>query len=454
MTQPILPDTSSLGLAEPAMEARTVAKILWRLLPLIVALYICNYLDRVNVSFAKLTMNADLRFSDEVYGLGAGIFFVAYFLFEVPSNLIMQRVGARRWLARIMISWGLVSSAMVFIHSPWSFYVLRFLLGVAEAGFAPGILLYLTYWLPLRAQGRAVAWFLTSIALAGVLGSPLAGLLLKLDGIPFIYWPLHGWQWLFLLEGLPSVIGGCVVLALLPDGPAQARWLSDNEKSWLAQRLQDEHASRQTQGHTSLWAGLFSGQVLMLSLIYGLLMFAFQGLLYWMPTLIKQGTGLKDDLQISLLTILPYASAALAMVLVGRHSDRHGERRWHVVTCCLLGAAALTACTFTTSPLLILVSLCLAAAAVFSTLGPFWAIPPGFLVGTAAAAGLALINSAGNLGGGFLGPYLMGVAKDRSPTHSSAVGLWLDAAALAIAALLVARLHTLKAPSPHPELLA
>lgn len=417
------------------METRTVAKVLRRLIPLIVGLYVLNYLDRVNVSFAKLTMNADLGLSEKAYGLGAGIFYISYFLFEVPSNLIMERVGARLWLARIMISWGIISSAMVFIRGPWSFYVLRFLLGAAEAGFAPGILLYLTYWLPLRAQGRAVAWFLTSIALAGVVGSPLAALLLKLDGQALFSWPLKGWQWLFILEGIPSIIGGIVVLALLKDRPGDAAWLSGEEKTWLASRLAEERGQRQAAGHVSLWAGLTNPRVLLLNVIYCLLMFAFQGLLYWMPTIIKQATGLQDNLKVGLLAMLPYTTAAVAMVVVGRHSDRTNERRWHLIVCCLVGATALVACAQTSWAIVSLVTLCVAAGAVFSTLGPFWSIPPMFLVGTAAAAGIALINSSGNLGGGFLGPYLMGVAREYS--QSCQIGLWLDAGALMLAAGLV-----------------
>jgi len=431
------------------LESRTVARVMFRLIPLIIVLYVFNYLDRVNVSFAKLTMNEDLGFSETVYGFGASIFFVAYFLFEVPSNLIMQRVGARLWLARIMISWGIISSAMMFVKGPLSFYTLRFLLGAAEAGFAPGILLYLTYWLPVRHQARAVAWFLTSTALAGLLGSPLAGLLLKLDGASLAGHPLAGWQWLFLLEGIPSVLGGFAALLWLTDRPEHASWLRPAEREWLSGRLALERTQRRSHGHTSLLAGLTDRRVWLLNITYCALMFGFQGINYWLATIVKQVTGLDDNFRVGVLTAIPFFAAMVAMVVVGRHSDRTGERRRHVAVCASAGAVGLLACVMTDSAVVAIASLSLAAAGIWATLGPFWALPPVFLSGTAAAAGIALINSIGNLGGGFLGPNLMGILKDR--TQSYKPGLVADAAALLLAAGLTLLLRRSHRPTPPTE---
>lgn len=413
-----------------------------RLMPFIVLLYVFNYLDRVNVSFAKLTMCADLGLSETIYGLGAGVFFISYFLFEVPSNLIMQRVGARLWLARIMISWGLISAAMMFVRGPISFYALRFLLGAAEAGFAPGILLYLTYWLPVRHQARAVAWFLTSTALSGLLGSPLAGWLMRLDGATLAGHALAGWQWLFLLEGIPSVLGGFAALWWLTDRPDHAAWLTPAERGWLAEHLAAENQQRQGRGHVSLLAGLFNRRVWLLNLIYCAIMFGFQGINYWLATIVKQVTGLEDNFRVGLLTAIPFFVAMVAMVIVGRHSDHTGERRWHVAGCALVGSAGLLACALTDSPVWALVALSVAAGGIWSTLGPFWAIPPAFLTGTAAAAGIALINSTGNLGGGFLGPSFIGYLKDH--TQSYKPGLVAAAIAIFIASGLTLLLRRLE----------
>jgi len=414
-----------------AIEARVVTRVMPRLIPLLVGLYILNYLDRVNVAFAELQMSQRFGFTRADYGLAAGIFFVGYFIFEVPSNLIMQRVGARLWMARIMISWGVISASMLFVTGLWSFCGLRFLLGLAEAGFAPGVLLYLTHWLPAKEQAKAVAWFLTSTALSGLIGAPLAGVLLKMDGAM----GLGGWQWLFLLEGLPSVIMGVVIFFALVDRPQNARWLEKADREWLTQRLAQEQRERHSGGHTGLLAGLFSGKIWLLNVIYCMLMFGFQGINYWMPKIIKQVTHAQDNLIVGLLTAIPYAAAMIAMVIVGAHSDRTRERRWHVTVCSAIGAIGLLACAWTESPLVAIAGLSIAAAGIWATLGPFWALPPEFLGGTAAAAGIALVNSIGNLGGGFLGPYVMGKLWDR--TQSYTAGLLIDAGALALGAGLI-----------------
>ncbi|HOW18709.1 MAG TPA: MFS transporter, partial [Phycisphaerae bacterium] len=344
--------------------------------------------------------------------------------------------------------WGLISSAMMFVKGPISFYTLRFLLGAAEAGFAPGILLYLTYWLPVRHQARAVAWFLTSTALAGLLGSPLAGLLLKLDGVSLAGHPLAGWQWLFLLEGIPSVLGGLATLLWLTDRPEHASWLKPAEREWLSGRLATERTQRQRDGHTSLLAGLTNGHVWMLNITYCTIMFGFQGFNFWAATIVKQVTGLDDNFRVGVLTAIPFFAAMLAMVIVGRHSDRTGERRLHVAACASVGAVGLLACALTDSAVAAVAALSLAAAGIWATLGPFWALPPVFLSGTAAAAGIALINSIGNLGGGFLGPNLMGILKDR--TQSYKPGLVADAAALLLAAVLTLFLRRSRRPASPP----
>lgn len=436
--------------AQPAdldpSQQLTINRVMWRLIPFIVFLYILNYIDRVNISFAKLHMSRDLKFSDAVYGFGAGIFFLGYFLFEVPSNLIMQRVGARLWMARIMISWGIISACFMFVRGPVSFYVLRFLLGVAEAGFAPGVLLYLTYWIPARQQGRAVAWFLTSTALAGLIGLPLAGVILKLDGAYLLRWKLAGWQWLFLVEGIPSMIFGTVVLFVLNDRPNQAKWLAADERTWLAEYLDAEKRQRDDEhGLRSLGDALVNGRVALLSFIYCLIMFAFQGINYWMPTIITKVTGLDSHAhsgRIGLLSAIPYVAAAVCMVFVGRYSDRTGRRSLHVAICAIVGAIGLAMCAATTHPALAIAALTLAAGAIWSTLGPFWALPPAFLCGTAAAAGIALINSIGNLGGGFPGQYMLGWLSDK--THSYRPGLLIIAGGLVLAAGLI---MLIRAPS-------
>lgn len=425
----------------PNCETGTVRTVLLRLIPFIVILYVFNYLDRVNVSFAKLEMKDDLGFSESVYGLGAGIFFISYFLFEIPSNLIMQRVGARLWLARIMITWGLISSAMMFVRGPYSFYTLRFLLGAAEAGFAPGILLYLTYWLPVRHQAKAVAWFLTSTAIAGAVGSPLAGLLLKLDGTAVFGRALAGWQWLFLLEGIPSVLGGFAILLLLPNRPEQVKWLSPEQQRWLNSQVRADRERLKSVGHTSFFRAFRSPTFLMLNIIYFTLMFGFQGINFWLPTIVKQVTASRDNLHVGLIASVPYFTAMIAMVLIGRHSDRFGERRRHVAVCAGGGAIGFMLCAMTDQPVAGIAAMALAASAIWSTLGPFWAMPPAFLAGTAAAAGIAMINSIGNLGG-FVGPYLIGVTVDQTRNYKA--GLFVAATSLLVGAVLTLLLNRVR----------
>ncbi|WP_374583211.1 MFS transporter [Pseudoduganella sp.] len=404
------------------------ARVGWRLLPFLFVCYVVAYLDRVNVGFAKLQMQADLQLSDTVYGLGAGIFFLGYFLFEVPANLLMLRVGARRWIARIMASWGLLSAAMMFTSSPAAFYVMRFLLGVAEAGFFPGVIMYLTYWYPAQRRARIVAIFMSGVAVAGVVGGPLSGWIMShFAG----HAGLAGWQWLFLLEGLPAVALGVLTLAVLDDGIDDANWLDDEEKAVLKHELARDGAAR---AHWPLRHVFGSSRVWILALMYFLFVMGLYGVGFWLPQLIRNA-GVQDVLDIGLLTAIPYGLAALCMVVVARHSDRSGERRWHAAIPAFVGAAGLVASThYAHSPVLALAALSVATAGILSTFPVFWSIPTAMLGGAAAAAGIAMINSLGNLAG-FASPYLVGAIKDA--THSTANGMLLLAASLAAGGALV-----------------
>ena len=437
-------------------ERAVFAKVTARLLPLLFGCYIVAYLDRVNVGFAKLQMAAALEFSDTVYGFGAGIFFIGYFLFEVPSNLILERVGARLWIARIMITWAIVSGAFAFVADiPWgplpawfglprtefSFYALRLLLGVAEAGFFPGIILYLTYWFPLARRARTVALFMTAIAVANVVGAPLSGAIMQYaDGMGG--WP--GWRWLFLLEALPSVFAGIMVLVWLPDGPATAAWLSAEERRVVERALEADHevllrahaaAGTASSAHRGAGAAFRNGSVWALAFVYLTGIVALYGINFWMPTIVQElGLAPTDYLRIGLLTMIPWGLAGVVMVRVGAHSDRTGERRWHVAGSLFVTAAGLSLLAVVGHrPVPSIIALCLIACGVLSFLATFWAVPTTFLHASSAAAGIALINSVGNLGGHF-GPDLVG--RIRTATESSA-GAFLALAAIAGAGGLV-----------------
>ena len=416
-------------IAEPLDEGQVLAKIRRRLIPFMFLLYIVSYVDRVNVGFAALQMNRDLGLSASVYGLGAGIFFIGYFLFEVPSNLIMERIGARLWIARIMISWGLVSAGMMFMKGQTSFYTLRFLLGLAEAGFFPGMILYLTYWFPRRDHARAIALFMTANATAGVVGGPISGALLTMHGTG----GLAGWQWLFLLEGLPAIGLGLVTLAYLPDGPQDAAWLSDRERRWLKERLAaDRTAHLHTAGHNRPIREVFSNRrVWVFCALYFLIVLGLYSISFWLPQILKGLSGSSD-----------FLVAAVGMVWIGRHSDRTGERRWHVAGPALLAALGFLLSTQTKVPALALVSISLAALGIWGSLGPFWAMSTSVLSGSTAAAGIAWINSVGNLAG-FVGPYVVGLLKDATGGFGAAM------AALALF-LVLAAIIALRQPRAAP----
>jgi len=408
-------------------EEAAYRKVSWRLLPFLLLCYVVAYLDRVNVGFAKLQMLSDLKFSETVYGLGAGIFFIGYFIFEVPSNIILHKVGARVWIARIMISWGVISGAMMFVTTPTFFYIMRFVLGLAEAGFFPGIILYLTYWYPAKRRGRVTAIFMTAVALSGVIGGPLSGFILKdLSGVNG--WA--GWQWMFLIEGIPSIIVGIAVLIVLDDRIVHAKWLSDTEKALLERNIkaEEEHKSEVPLGQT-----MASGRVWLMALIYFTFVMGLYGISFWLPTIIK-ATGVKDVLDISLLTAIPYAFAVVAMILIGRSADHRRERRWHVAIPGLLGGLGLVlSVLWHNDTTLAMAALTLATMGILTTLPLFWSMPTAFLAGTSAAAGIALINSLGNLAG-FVSPYAVGWLKDL--TQSTDAGMYMLAVSMVLGSLL------------------
>jgi ACS family tartrate transporter-like MFS transporter len=407
--------------------AAAIRKATWRLIPFLCLAYTVNFLDRVNVGFAALHMNEDLGFSPSVYGFGAGIFFLGYIAFEVPSNLALHRFGARIWIARIMISWGLVACAMAFVWSETSFYVMRFLLGVAEAGFFPGIILYLTYWFPAAERARIVAVFMASVPLATVFGGPVSGALLNMHG----FLGLAGWHWLFLIEGLPAIVLGVLALRVLTDKPADARWLTRDERQALTERIAAEDAIAKEVGYSEIGAAMTRPRVLALGLLWFLIVIGLYGMGFWLPQVI-QSYGL-DDLSIGFITAIPYIFAAVCMVLWGRRSDRANERRWHIALPLLVAAVAFAAPAYTEALIPTMITLTIAMVGFYATLGPFWSLPTAFLAGTGAAAGLALVNSIGNVAG-FAGAYIVGVLREATGGFSAAL-LFL-AVALALGGLM------------------
>ena len=389
-------------------EARAFRKATRRLIPFLFLIYVVAYLDRVNVSFAQLQLEDDLDFSDTIFGLGAGIFSLGYVIFGVPSNLALERFGARRWLAAIMVIWGLISMSMVFIEGPASFYTLRFLLGAAEAGFFPGIILFLTWWFPERERTRALALFLTAISVAYVAGGPLSGGLLELDGVL----GLEGWQWLFLVEGLPAVVLGWVTLRFLDEGPSEADWLEPEERDFLATEVARERELKEAVGGHGLGDALRNGQVWLLSLIYFLIIAAAFGLTFFVPDLVQDRTGY-SDFEVGVLAAIPYGFATAAMLMIARRADRATSRRPYVVVPVLVGAAGCVLTAFAQSPLTLTIAITLSAVGLLSAIPVFWAFPTALLSGTAAAAGIALIAAIGNLGG-FAGPAFTGISEDST----------------------------------------
>jgi ACS family tartrate transporter-like MFS transporter len=419
---------SAAGAAKSELETSTIRAISWRLIPFLVLAYFFSYLDRVNLGFAALTMNAELKFSPTIFAWGAGIFFIGYFIFEVPSNLALEKFGASRWIARIMVTWGVISALMSLVSGELSFYILRFLLGVAEAGFFPGIILYLTYWYPAEYRARFLAAFAVAVPISTVIGAPASGLLLGLDGAM----GLKGWQWLFIIEGVPSVLLGIVTWFYLTDRPERADWLTAEQKAWLASKLNAETAAKQAAKHLTLGEALSSPKVIMLSLSYFGFVGALYGMQFWLPQIVK-AFGLTNA-QTGFVTAIPYAFGTIAMILWARHSDASRERVLHVGAPLLLTALALAASSYISDPTMTMVVLTVAAIGVFCTFGTFWTLPTAWLSGTAAAGAIALINSIGNLAG-FGGPYLIGWVKEA--TGNTSTGLLVLAVLPLIGGLLV-----------------
>jgi MFS transporter, ACS family, tartrate transporter len=374
---------------------------MWRLMPFLFLLYIVAYLDRINVSFAVLQMRGQLGISDRVYGRAAGMFFAGYFFFQLPSNLVLERFGVRRWISGLMATWGVISCLMIFIRGPVSFYGMRFLLGAAEAGFFPGMILYMKRWFPANARARAVAWFMMANPIAGIVGSPVSGALLGLSGEG-----LSGWQWMFLMEGLPAILLGVTVYWVLADAPTDALWLHGDERAWLLERLAVEQKAESAAQKGSFWEVLISPRIWMLSLVYFGVSTTMYGVTLWLPSVIRSLSGL-SYLWTGVVSALPFLVTAIAMVLVGMRSDRTGERRWHTAIPAFVGAVALVAAGYGSSTLVVVACIGLGLVCAESMVGPFWAMATSRMVGLSAAAGIAVINSLANLGG-YYGPDIIG----------------------------------------------
>jgi len=421
--QPTLPDSAADAVYR---------KVAVRLIPLLFLCYIAAYLDRVNVSFAKLQMQQQFNLSESVYGLGSGIFFIGYFIFEIPSNVMLHKVGAGRWIARIMVSWAVLSAAMMFVNSALSFYIVRFLLGVAEAGFFPGIILYLTYWFPAARRGRATSMFLAAIAVAGLVGNPVSGWILhSMGGLG----GLRGWQWLFILEAVPSLVLGVMAWFWLEDRVKNAQWLTPQERDLIARDIAAEESKK---SDSSLGQVLSDGKVWLCAFVYFAIVSGLYGVTFWLPTIIKE-LGIPDPLQVGLIGAVPWAFGIAAMYLMARSADRRHEYRWHTAVSCIASAAGLViSVAFHGDALLAMTGLTIAAMGIMAALPIFWSNPTSLLGGTGAAMGIAFINSVGNLAG-FAIPLIIGVIKDR--THSTDTGLHMLAAMMILGAIAVLSLR-------------
>jgi ACS family tartrate transporter-like MFS transporter len=422
----------------------TMRKVAWRIVPFCILLFIVAFIDRINVGFAALEMNHALGIGSEAFGFGVGLFFIGYFLFEIPSNLILQRVGARIWISRIVISWGALTALHVFIVGPLSFYALRFLLGLAEAGFAPGLLFYFTLWFPAHYRGAAMSRYLTSSAIAVVIGAPLSTSLFRLSGVL----GLAGWQWMFLIEGGLGVVLGLATLFCLTDRPEEARWLTPSERQWLTASLAREPA-RQVAGAGDFGAALADRRVWVLTFMFFCFGLSSYGIVFWIPQIVKQMSGLSNT-AVGFLTAVPWLAAVVVMTLVGKSSDMRNERHWHFAISFIAGAIGLIGSVLVSDPYAAMLFIGIGAIGIWSGLGVFWTMPPLLFTGRAAAGCLALINAIGNLGG-FAGPYMMGLAKGQTGSFSAGlIGLAGFLIAGAIAAILLKR----ATPGPRPMPLA
>ena len=413
--------------AAATFETATVKKIAWRILPLVIVAYCVAYVDRANIAVAALTMNKDLGLSAFTYGLGAGIFFLGYFIFEIPSNLILERVGARRWIARIMFTWGIFSAACAFVTGPVSFIVIRFLLGVAEAGFFPGVILYFTYWFPDRYRGRIIAALFLAVPIANALSNIVSGAILEIDG----FLGFRGWQWVFLIEAAPAVILSFVVWRNMIDRPSLATWLEPHERQWLEKELEDERFRAEGRERLTLTNALLDRRVITLSIFWILTVTAGYGTNFFMPQIVK-GLGL-SNLMTGFASAVPYLVGMIALVIWGWSTDRSHERRWHLIVASLTGFVGLAAAGALGSSYWALAAMCLAVAGIYGVRPSFWPLPSVFLSGTAAAGGIALINSIGNLGG-YVGPFVVGWIKDSTNSFEMAL-YFLAGCSLASAAV-------------------
>jgi len=418
-----------MAIADPAqaLERQTIAKVSWRLLPLVALAYCIAYIDRSNISFAALTMNKDLGFRSYVYGWGAGIFFFGYFLFEIPSNLILEKVGARIWIARIMITWGIFSALTAFVTGPWSFLTIRFLLGAAEAGFFPGMILYFTYWFPSQYRGRVISTLFIAQPLANALASIVSAAILEMDGVL----GLKGWQWIFIIEAVPAVLLGLVIFRVMTDKPAHADWLAEEEKSWLQARIDRENRKVERAGRLTLMRALGDSRVVALSMIYLMSVTANYGIVFFMPQIIK-GIGL-SNLMTGFVSSVPYVVGTIGLIAWGWSSDRKKERRWHLIVASTLGALGLAFAAWSGASYWALLGMSAATIGIYGSRAAFWPMPSIFLTGTAAAGAIALINAVGNLGG-YFGPFIVGWIKDS--TKSFEAGLYFLAACSLMAAII------------------
>jgi MFS transporter, ACS family, tartrate transporter len=431
--------------ASGLLEECVIRKITRRLIPFLVLLYFVAFLDRINVGFAALTMNKDVGLTSQMFGLGSGIFFLGYFIFEVPSTVILHKVGARFWIGRVMITWGLVSIAMAFTRGPISFYVLRFLLGLAEAGFFPGIILYLSYWFPSNHRSAVIAMFMAAAPAAGLIGSPVSGALMQLNGLL----GLHGWQWLFLLEGIPALVLGLITFHFLTDRPAHAVWLTADERDWLSQAiLQEQTGITDSRSHNA-WRALTDWKVLTLSLAYFGTSAGLYTIGFWAPLIVK-GLGF-TVFHVGILVAIPNLIAVIGMVLWSRNSDRTGERYWHAAIACLIGAVGMAvAARAGSSAILAITGLSLTAFGVSAAKPPLWSLPTTFFTGTAAATSIGLINSLGTLGG-FAGPYMIGSTNGTSGHFSR--GLYLVGGTLIVSAVTIITMRFIARGDTDPNLL-
>jgi MFS transporter, ACS family, tartrate transporter len=413
--------------ATSAIERRTIAKVSWRLLPLVALAYCIAYIDRSNISVAALTMNKDLGFSAYLYGWGAGIFFFGYFLFEIPSNLILEKIGARIWIARIMITWGIISGLTALITGPTSFLIVRFFLGAAEAGFFPGMILYLTYWFPAEYRGRVISTLFVAQPVANAVASIASAAILGMDGML----GFKGWQWIFMIEALPAVLLGLVILRIMTDRPAHADWLAEDERNWLQTRLDSESRQVESAGHLSWTKALADPRVVALSVIYFMSVTANYGIVFFMPQIVK-GMGL-SDMTTGVVSSLPYIVGTIGLLAWGWSSDRNKERRWHLIVASTLGALGLAFAGWSGTSYWALLGMAAATVGIYGSRAAFWPMPSLFLTGTAAAGAIAMINAIGNLGG-YVGPFVVGWVKDS--TQSFGAGLYFLAACSLMAAVI------------------